>query len=251
MQQIYYLRISDKITNKILFKTWFYNVTYKEALYEAQGYLMGNTWLKNNFHSGIEIILFSKENGANIMRKMKWINPPFSVSPRMEWINPPFSNRYGYFEGWDYYKNGILIEKDEKPKVKTAFTTTLTWSVFFFVFLVMAILFSAHDNYYIIGFFTFFLSVFYSAVLPAQKSIFADFVENKKQLILHSIVLELPIWLGGAATIISFIGESASLESLESRMLIGAVILAFVMKILVEIDFDSQKLHERELKSKN
>lgn len=65
MKLTYHLRISNKSTNKILFKTWFYNVTYREAMYKAQEYLMKNTWLKNNFHSGIEIILFSKENGVS------------------------------------------------------------------------------------------------------------------------------------------------------------------------------------------
>ena len=40
MKLTYHLRISNKSTNKILFKTWFYNVTYREAMYKAQEYLM-------------------------------------------------------------------------------------------------------------------------------------------------------------------------------------------------------------------
>lgn len=249
MKRDYLLRVSNTTTKKVIFKKWFENVTYKEAMYRAQDYLAEHKSLKNNFHSGIEIILFSNEKGYTISRKMKWIIPSLSVSRKMEWINPPFSNEHGYFEGWDYSRNGKLIEKDGPPKVKTAFLTTLIWIGFFLFLLVLTLIFSANDKYNILGFLIFFLGVIYSAVLPLHKSLFDEFVENKKQMVLHSILLELPIWLAGVATVYSFFGGMVSL-GLSAIWVVFLVIFAFAMKILIEVVLDRQKLHERKLKSK-
>lgn len=95
-------------------------------------------------------------------------------------------------------------------------------------------------------FFNFLLGLVYSGYVAIPKSN----LDNKKRIVLCTIILDLPIWIATSTTIINLI-EKGVLNYIPFGLfgLISVIVLLLVLKVFFNIIFDFEKLRLKKLKN--
>ena len=172
MKRDYLLRISDSNTKNILFKKWFENVSYREARYQTEKYLLENEVLKNQLSLITDIVLLSSE-------KDKY------TSYKMVWVESNLSDGNGFFRGWRYYKNTHLIEASKEPKKKTTHLFPIICGTFFAVSFI-SFLFNDYEFHLMFSILNFIAGITSSMVSSLVRENFNFMAKNTKQLLLYN-----------------------------------------------------------------
>ncbi|PWE74347.1 hypothetical protein B1R38_06065 [Bacillus cereus] len=239
----YIFRIHDTINNKIYLEKIFSNVTYKEAIYKAENLLTGNKKLKDKFHKDLEISIslmnnLGKKKGDTICYKMNW-NKPF------------FSNGGGYFKGWNYYLNNNIVVAPKEDEFSKTHLAPLCFTTIFVISLVISIIMIKQESEYLlfVTFLNFLVGLIYSGIGSIIRSNFNDLVKGKKGVYIFNVEIDLPIWIATTATLINLI-EKGIVKYIPSG-LVGIICLTvslLLIKIVISIGFDLDKLHLKSLK---
>ncbi len=186
MKREYYLRIFDKATNEILFREGFKNITYEEAKYRAEKYLISDTALTRNVYPNFEVCLTTISSRKITKNIMNWK------------YDSNGNDRNVFLKSWDNYLNG------KENKVNKSFTLKIAQvarkafiGIFAVSFLIMlcSLIFGS-DNFNLIksilGLLNFLLLITYTSIISVLRDEFNYNVKTTKQIKWSNFKLELP-----------------------------------------------------------
>lgn len=232
MDNEYLLRISDTNTKNILHIKFIKSVSYREARYEAEKYLLENITLKNILNSSTDIVLLSSEIGGSIAHKLVW-------------IDSNLSDGNGFFKGWRLYKNTHLIEASKEPKKKTTHLFPIIFAIFFIISFI-SLLFNDSEFTLMFSILNFIAGITSSMVSSLVRENFIFMAKDTKQLLFYNLEIEFPLWLSIIFTIITFAREDIIFNSLGEWGVIGvSVIVILAVKFVIDYEMDCQKLYQK------
>lgn len=241
MKQDYFLRISDKTTekysehttNKILYKKWFKNLHYQDALYAAQKHINKDANIRNMLDAKIDIELFVQQKRNTVCWKMKW-------------NEPVFSNGDGDFKGWDLFENGKELKASDNPKKKTTLATVIGSTIFFFMTFLLSRVSKDTDFQTFLGLVNFIGGVTLSLISPLLRANFNYFVKTRRDVFLYNLGLEASVWGAAALTINNFMDKKIVASSLDIwEIILISIMMIFFVKLIVNTEMDYQKLHKK------
>lgn len=228
LKQDYYLRISDKATNEILFRKGFENITYKEAKYQAEKYLICDAALPRNRYPNIELCLTSISSRKIIKNTMNW-----------------------EYKCWDNHLNGKENKVNKSFTLKTARFANKCFIGFFavsFVILLLVLIFPHRlepenlNSFKVgIGFLNFLLGLVYTSIVSTLRDEFNYSAKTEKEIIWHNFKLELPIFLAAMSTIISFYTEE--IKGVPIYVVLTVAFIMIGLKFIFDIISDIDKLY--------
>ncbi len=234
LKQDYYLRISDKATNEILFRKKFETIFISEAIYQAEKYLINDTGLTRNRYPNIEFCLTTIRSRKIIKNIMNW-----------------------EYNSWDNFLNGKENKVNKSFTLKTARFANKSFIGFFclsLLFLLSALLFphkfeleNLNSVKVGIGFLNFLLGLVYTSIVSTLRDEFNYSAKAKresvwhKEIILHNLKLELPIFIAAMSTIISFYTEEIKGVPIYVVLILAIIMIGF--KIIFDIFSDIDKLY--------
>lgn len=238
-KQDYYLRISDKATNKILFRTSFDKVTIREAMLQTEKHLISDPILTRNYYPTIEICLTSISS-RKIIRNI------------MDWKYDSYGNIYS--TGWNNYRNEKKFVR-KKSTIKLTRFTSFIFTGFFacsFVYLLLALILDLDNlnlNKIVVGFLNFLLGLIYTGIVPILRDEYNYVANTIKEIKWHNFKLELPSLLAVMATILSFYTEEIIFERVPVYVVLVIVFLGVGLKLMFDNSSDIDKFYLKKTKN--
>ncbi|MGH1286361.1 hypothetical protein [Bacillus toyonensis] len=153
----------------------------------------------------------------------------------------------GHFKGWKYYyinKEGNAELFDPSYSVLKTFIAPIVFSFFLVICGIFSLLSPVATSKTNLGLIAFYIMLIYGLILIVSKDLTKSyFIKNStRKLIFASFFFELPYLLSSALTIQKFSFEGNNFSWTFFGMYYSAVLLFVILKLLLTIIFDKEKM---------
>lgn len=241
----YLFQIINRKTGEEEFREFIYGVTYYKALHIAEDYLENDPRLKNTFKAGDDIKIIISERHSKI-------------SHQMIWNTPIFSNSSGYFKGWERYEGGEKFKGVKKRKYGSAFYSSLGFAVMLFGLFAFTIVLATMDDgsqkYETLSIASsqliFIIGLIYNSIASIVREDFNAPAENTKDIWRNNLIIDLPVFIAIASTLINYYGQGVDVEDIVTynTLLTSIAVFFLAFKVGLEIILDLEQLNKKKLK---